>query len=861
VLMGASCMGSGNPNVAVTELTGAHTSSKINSFYYDMSSDSCYRSREANSNSTWETYTAPGMVTLGWENFTINGVGSISGFNVYRRLVGESFDYDEPINKETITINISEYQDNADNSWSAPIPNTVYYYEVRPIVGGLSTGTNEIYNTLRVMVPENNQVFVHRWMANQTMCTLLNKDSISISNGGMDPNNHYRCAYEGPGSSTSGYYDIGMDLVVDRYEVGCNYTDNNVCTNTFDGSCIGDNDPTSLTVGAPKGAIFYNRTNGQCYVKEDFAWEELDAFCRGALTGTLAARPGTGALGGLYLATDTNQCFIRTASGWDEVIGGRDSALVSLSQVMFKANSAHLPPLVNVTQREAGAYCASVTGVNNTVGIKTTSANINSRLPNRKEHLIYSQWDTKNTTANSITTTEAGLSLNSSSKCNSNNASGLESFYSDSPVPSSSVFYSLPGTESSGIRSVMTGSHGALLNTFGTESCQSKFGIQDSIGNVSEWVGERMYCSSPTECYGLTLDENRPCPTKSVCGALGTAACSGSGAPTDQVAYVGALYQDTDDNSCYKAISTIGGAGSWQRIDNLSYYDEGKSLALGSNDFKPHSGVVSTQWDVFKLGGTPLDSAGNKYYLGPCKDTNADDICDDSLDGWRFEQELYDAGFMFVPMGLPVHRDFPFYESSDSLLTSMAEIGPTSGITTSDLHDDAFYLNTHEIFADEEQCGAMTVGGGYTDGGDAGSYFFKMIPCSDSHPGFVKGYRIIGDLSYKSIGSSSVSVEYDTDIALDRAFSVTIAGGAISVNYAVVGGVLQTHTAQEIFDALKADAGFNAVADVVISGVATNNQASFTGTLSLNTDLSENYGTDIGFRCVTPIQETDYIAE
>ena len=80
-----------------------------------------------------------------------------------------------------------------------------------------------------------------------------------------------------------------------------------------------------------------------------------------------------------------------------------------------------------------------------------------------------------------INTLETGLSLNSSSKCNSNDASGLEDGFTDTEYPAAGFAFSLPGTDYSQIRSLRTGSDY-------TKSCQTMFGLQDVIGNVSEFT-------------------------------------------------------------------------------------------------------------------------------------------------------------------------------------------------------------------------------------------------------------------------------------------------------------------------------------------------------------------------------------
>jgi hypothetical protein len=68
---------------------------------------------------------------------------------------------------------------------------------------------------IRVVAPFDNMTLVHRWMANQDNCQKL----------GSTPNrnNDHKCAYSGL-ANTAGSYDLGHDLLVDRYELGSDLT-------------------------------------------------------------------------------------------------------------------------------------------------------------------------------------------------------------------------------------------------------------------------------------------------------------------------------------------------------------------------------------------------------------------------------------------------------------------------------------------------------------------------------------------------------------------------------------------------------------------------------------------------------------
>jgi hypothetical protein len=495
----ASCIGDVTPVAALTPVA-------LNSMYYDKTANKCYRSI-GYTNNDWEEYYATAEVELQWNAFTIlPTTSSVTGYNVYRRLSGENFDYSSPINKTTITTAVSSvytFVDNATNSRFAPIPRTVYYYEVRPIILdtnslSIETGTSEAYAVVRVTAPDNNRAFVHRWIVNQTVCNKIHTSSTDI-----DGSNDFRCPYAGPGDSLIGgtaYYDFGKDLIVDRYEAACPYTlasdANNCGADTADGSCLSIGNPNTDGITAPDGAIYYDRGTGSCYTVATNVWTEIDSFADNAISG---------------------------------------------SDIATRYALAEQPPMVNISQERANRFCGEVetqpilgvceynaTGVTDPNGatagavndiyydssnqkcyINTDGAtawdqtyaggNIAKKLPTRKDQMAYTEWDTDDSTMNDsvILNYEVGLSLNVSSKCNSTSASGLTGYYSDADSPSSNSIFTLPGSDSSGIRSLMSASSY-------TDSCQTRYGVQDTIGNVSEWTVDRMVCDNDdSNCTGL----------------------------------------------------------------------------------------------------------------------------------------------------------------------------------------------------------------------------------------------------------------------------------------------------------------------------------------------------------------------
>ncbi len=104
----------------------------------------------------------------------------------------------------------------------------IYLYKIVPVYGGKELvyqgeGANP-HSTIRVTLPPPNMALVHRKMANRTLCLEMDKD--------IEPLFNYVCEYNGLGARPRGnpwqlnqtVVDLGGDLLVDRFELGCNYT-------------------------------------------------------------------------------------------------------------------------------------------------------------------------------------------------------------------------------------------------------------------------------------------------------------------------------------------------------------------------------------------------------------------------------------------------------------------------------------------------------------------------------------------------------------------------------------------------------------------------------------------------------------
>lgn len=106
----------------------------------------------------------------------------------------------------------------------------VYWYKIVPVFNGKEiryerTDSNP-QHIMKVVLPPPNMGLVHRLMANRQTCMELGKSySTEIED-------FYTCPYNGVGAKSlntpwvvgSTVYDFGGNILMDRYEMGCNYT-------------------------------------------------------------------------------------------------------------------------------------------------------------------------------------------------------------------------------------------------------------------------------------------------------------------------------------------------------------------------------------------------------------------------------------------------------------------------------------------------------------------------------------------------------------------------------------------------------------------------------------------------------------
>lgn len=554
---------------------------------------------------SWRTLTdtyLPAKIKLSWNSFVIAGAGAdtavqVYGWNVYRREEGHDYEYITGYLKQSSDASMSISDPTARTfTDTTAVAGKVYYYMVRPLdstTRHLTVSTPDIFSEVRVLAPLPNYSFVHRWMVNQEVCSNMHMTTTTTPNR-VDPTHNYRCPYSGPGE-TAGYYDIGKDMLVDVSEMGCPYTSAPACT--ADG-CIGIGMPVTLARAyyANQNDVYYDRNSGSCYINVD------------------------------------------GSNGWIDYNLASPAQLLASS---VKAANALNPPLVNLSQSQASLVCDNREAKIATRSLITPITK--HTLPSKKEYIAYSAGPELVSDAD-LTDIEQGFSLNIQSRCNGSRANGLEFAFSDSNIPSTAFIYTLAGTATSGIRSLYTGSV-PWVNSYSTEACSSRYGVQDIYGNVAEWVTDKMTCSIVPNDY--------------TCSAYGS---------TDLATY------DFD---------TVGKTG-------VKY---GFNMVTGP----------------YNDNGDTVVGAGDAF-----------------LPNWDFKDELYGAGKFSFPIGMPINTDIATANgsvlSSSLALPYLLDIGPTSGITTNQLHEDGIIVNGAAGLV-----GSFAQGGSYLSGNRAGRYSSELI--------------------------------------------------------------------------------------------------------------------------------------
>ena len=440
---GGDCIGRGPPHAQDNYTLPPRTSGLR---YSDVDNNICYTSVVSKGWIPEGSY-----IQLEWNGLSSIGNTLISSYQVFRRTKDFEYNYSSPVG--TISSpNIHRYTDVlglTQFSGHDREKGYVFFYTVLPVDAAHNNliFPQEDFREITVVLPPYNMVMVPRRVVNGEICEHLQQTP--------DSSQDNRCSYGGM-ANTGGYFQLAHDLMIDRFEYGCDYTSSVVSKGECGEGlpCYRDQSPTGTGVSnGPYSNAFYDRSAGTCYVNTG-SWSEV------------------GGLNAVALKEEFVSNIINTSKG-------------------MKGRLAGLPPLTRVSQSKAENICNARTNNLSPMTIENGISNISLggssfRLPSRVEQVALGAWDTDLYTDSKISILEQGPDLNTSSKCNSSNADTVPGF-SDAPVLLSSGIHALPGTASSSIRSLATG------NDF-TSLCASRYQVRSLIGNIREWSDERFSC-------------------------------------------------------------------------------------------------------------------------------------------------------------------------------------------------------------------------------------------------------------------------------------------------------------------------------------------------------------------------------
>jgi len=316
---------------------------------------------------------------------------------------------------------------------------------------------------ITVHIPPTNMVLVHRDSVNYEMCQLMGISS-------TDPLNHQRCIYTGLGAVpyssgigtsplnlNSGFYDFGYNLFVDRWVAACNWTQSQASGGT--GMCGAGN------------------TAGNCF-------------------GTATPNATIGVQGNVYYDTDGGTCYYRQSGSWVDLNNsGLSSAERALAYTIDPvSNGGYKPPMVNINQTNSMSTCQATVDVN--YGAK--------RLLRQREYRAMASWRSltgepnmvgaadplTDTQISSYESTSGATTHTTLNYCNANTHSGITAT-------------TFTGTELA--RVAAGGPDSFNIGSVGTKNCVSRFGAQDHVGNVWQWVSDQMTCSTVSHtCSGTS---------------------------------------------------------------------------------------------------------------------------------------------------------------------------------------------------------------------------------------------------------------------------------------------------------------------------------------------------------------------
>lgn len=341
-----------------------------------------------------------------------------------------------------------------------------------------------------VQVPSRYMVLVQRDAANYEMCQLMGSAS--------NPRKHQRCLYSGIGATPynsgpgkpaltfdAGYYDFGYNLLVDRFQLACNWTRNDAACGAL--GCAGV--VSTNSAGVPSAAAATNAVY----------W---------ALTGDYGPN-----------------CFVNTTSGWKSVASATTLNAAQLAAATTidpgPATDRHNPVIDLMTPDLASAACNAQTSDYGT-----------KRLMRRREAVHAEAFATLPGEPGAITDVIQLAHLRDGLEGYTQNQCAYSGSFSDSRFQAAPTTFDAAATgilNAANTRSSMmyggtnwfnTEGVGYFIGTASTSKCVSRWGSQDIISRNSRnapWLADMFVRTNATSAYPMQF---APAPSDYDAGAV-----------------------------------------------------------------------------------------------------------------------------------------------------------------------------------------------------------------------------------------------------------------------------------------------------------------------------------------------------
>jgi hypothetical protein len=532
----------------------------------------------------------------------------------------------------------SELRDGDDADDADHLEAETYLYKVEPVrIDGATTATIDYSATppdevIKVILPPANKTLVHRWMANQQVCEDMGKTP--------DRENQYRCAYNGLGSKhieTDGdnlresdelFYDFKGHLLSDRFELAVNFTRGNSAN-----PCKIDTAPTLATwegqtsdgakgiiagdcIGYTNGSTYWGRPVGLVPNDEDpnanIVYYSRD-FTAGVSSPVVWVYNG-GEWKSINIVDAASTLTYNQLENSDvsmatsQLVPQPNAAPTSdgLGKVV-STNKAKMPPFGRLKQQTAYKMCLSHS-------INFKNRKYYNRLLRRTEQVVAKSYPRNElisqNNATNIFNDEAGsgdkgcfgyLLPIEGTVTGVMNAGHWRNRIDDSnglTILSGGAINDYYGLRGSYVYNYTTESrtHESSILISGsnaTRDCVSRFGLQDFIGNMSEWASDTLWC-----------DRN-------------TAFASGTQAYSGTTGFCSPKYNNTSSTSTFtppidplNVANYQNGDESWFNMGSPANYEH-----IFGEDPKAQylSSTGSFDGNIKSYGGTPQDMVSTEY--------------------------------------------------------------------------------------------------------------------------------------------------------------------------------------------------------------------------------------------------------